>query len=118
MRPLLLFAAAYSRVRDDWQAAGILAAERLEADAHAEARCGFDRVIREPIHAGAAKAEPRREKDFLERQGYSVVTAQNGVPWWYFHGVDGPYSGRQIETVDPGGAVTVPIGGIRVRSAQ
>jgi 2-dehydropantoate 2-reductase len=36
----------------------------------------------------------------------AVIAAQNGIPWWYFHGVDGPYAGRRIETVDPGGAVT------------
>jgi 2-dehydropantoate 2-reductase len=36
----------------------------------------------------------------------AVVAAQNGIPWWYFHGVDGPYSGRRIETVDPEGTVT------------
>src|SRR5262245_30730079 len=32
-----------------------------------------------------------------------VVTAQNGVPWWYFHKHGGPYEGRRIESVDPGG---------------
>ena len=36
----------------------------------------------------------------------AVIAAQNGIPWWYFHGVDGPYAGRRIETVDPRGAVT------------
>ena len=36
----------------------------------------------------------------------AVVAAQNGIPWWYFHGVDGPYAGHRIESVDPGGAVT------------
>src|SRR3954447_10542891 len=36
----------------------------------------------------------------------AVIAAQNGIPWWYFHGVEGPYAGRQIETVDPDGAVT------------
>jgi 2-dehydropantoate 2-reductase len=36
----------------------------------------------------------------------AVIAAQNGIPWWYFHGVSGPYSGRQIETVDPSGAVS------------
>jgi 2-dehydropantoate 2-reductase len=35
-----------------------------------------------------------------------VVAAQNGIPWWYFHGLKGPYEGRRIESVDPGGAVT------------
>ncbi len=36
----------------------------------------------------------------------AVVAAQNGIPWWYFHGLDGPFAGRRIEAVDPGGAVT------------
>jgi 2-dehydropantoate 2-reductase len=34
-----------------------------------------------------------------------VVTAQNGIPWWYFHKHGGPYEGRRIEAVDPGGVV-------------
>ena len=25
-----------------------------------------------------------------------VVAAQNGIPWWYFHGLKGPYEGRRI----------------------
>jgi 2-dehydropantoate 2-reductase len=36
----------------------------------------------------------------------TVVAAQNGVPWWYFHALPGPYRGRRIEAVDPGGAVS------------
>ena len=32
----------------------------------------------------------------------AVVTAVNGVPWWYFHGVDGQYKNKQLESVDPG----------------
>ncbi|OEV10429.1 2-dehydropantoate 2-reductase [Streptomyces nanshensis] len=36
----------------------------------------------------------------------AVVAAQNGIPWWYFHGLEGPYEGRRIESVDPGGAVS------------
>jgi 2-dehydropantoate 2-reductase len=36
----------------------------------------------------------------------SIVAAQNGIPWWYFHGESGPYAGRRIEAVDPGGAVS------------
>jgi 2-dehydropantoate 2-reductase len=34
-----------------------------------------------------------------------VVTAQNGIPWWYFRKHGGPYEGRQIEAVDPGGVI-------------
>jgi 2-dehydropantoate 2-reductase len=36
----------------------------------------------------------------------AVVAAQNGIPWWYFHGVDGPYADRRIEAVDPDGSVS------------
>ncbi|MFD6097868.1 2-dehydropantoate 2-reductase [Nocardiopsis flavescens] len=36
----------------------------------------------------------------------SVVAAQNGIPWWYFHGVPGPFADRRVESVDPGGAVS------------
>lgn len=32
-----------------------------------------------------------------------VVTAQNGIPWWYFHKHGGPFDGHRLETVDPGG---------------
>ncbi|MSO71490.1 MAG: 2-dehydropantoate 2-reductase [Alphaproteobacteria bacterium] len=33
----------------------------------------------------------------------SVVTAQNGIPWWYFHRHGGAHAGRRLEAVDPGG---------------
>jgi 2-dehydropantoate 2-reductase len=42
----------------------------------------------------------------LMHEDTAVIAAQNGIPWWYFHGVDGPYANRPIESVDPGGAVT------------
>ena len=36
--------------------------------------------------------------------GTAVVTAVNGLPWWYFHGLDGPFGGHRLQTVDPTGA--------------
>ena len=42
----------------------------------------------------------------LMHEETAVVAAQNGIPWWYFHGLDGPYEGRRIESVDPDGAVS------------
>jgi 2-dehydropantoate 2-reductase len=36
----------------------------------------------------------------------AVVAGQNGIPWWYFHGIDGEYAGHRIESVDPDGAVS------------
>jgi 2-dehydropantoate 2-reductase len=34
-----------------------------------------------------------------------VVTAQNGIPWWYFHKHGGSYEGQRIQAVDPEGMV-------------
>ena len=31
--------------------------------------------------------------------------AQNGIPWWYFHQVDGEYAKRRITAVDPDGII-------------
>ncbi|ALO97429.1 2-dehydropantoate 2-reductase [Streptomyces hygroscopicus subsp. limoneus] len=36
----------------------------------------------------------------------TVVAAQNGIPWWYFHRHGGPHDGHRLESVDPGGAVS------------
>ncbi len=33
----------------------------------------------------------------------ALVTGINGVPYWYFYGIDGPLRDRRIESVDPGG---------------
>ncbi len=37
--------------------------------------------------------------------GTALVTALNGVPYWYFYGLDGPWRDRRVESVDPGGTV-------------
>ncbi len=36
--------------------------------------------------------------------GTTIVSGVNGVPWWYFHGLEGPLAGTRLESVDPGGA--------------
>jgi 2-dehydropantoate 2-reductase len=36
-------------------------------------------------------------------QDTSVVTAMNGIPWWYFYKTGGAFEGRSLETVDPEG---------------
>jgi 2-dehydropantoate 2-reductase len=33
----------------------------------------------------------------------AVVTAMNGIPWWYFYKSGGRFEGRSLQTVDPGG---------------
>jgi 2-dehydropantoate 2-reductase len=32
----------------------------------------------------------------------SVVCCQNGVPWWYFHGITGPHADKRLDAVDRG----------------
>ena len=44
----------------------------------------------------------------------AVVPAQNGIPWWYFQRSGGPFEGRRLESVDPGGVISKHIGPERV----
>jgi 2-dehydropantoate 2-reductase len=43
-----------------------------------------------------------------------VVTMINGVPWWYFDRLEGPYEGRRLESVDPGGRIAAHIEARRI----
>ncbi|NOG74081.1 2-dehydropantoate 2-reductase [Roseicella sp. DB1501] len=38
-------------------------------------------------------------------EGTTIVSAVNGIPWWYFHKLAGPYEGRRVTSVDPDGEV-------------
>ena len=40
----------------------------------------------------------------------AVVTAQNGIPWWYFYKLPGPWQDHRLESVDPGGRIWQAIG--------
>ncbi|MCF2145677.1 2-dehydropantoate 2-reductase [Desmonostoc muscorum LEGE 12446] len=40
----------------------------------------------------------------------TVITAQNGIPWWYFRHHGGEYEGTRIQSVDPEGIVEAGIG--------
>jgi 2-dehydropantoate 2-reductase len=44
----------------------------------------------------------------------AVVMAVNGLPWWYFHGVEGPLQGRRLTSLDPDGLQWKAIGPQRV----
>jgi 2-dehydropantoate 2-reductase len=44
----------------------------------------------------------------------TVVSTQNGVPWWFFQGAGGELEGIRLETVDPGGVVSSAIDPRRV----
>jgi 2-dehydropantoate 2-reductase len=38
-----------------------------------------------------------------------LLTAMNGVPWWFFDGFGGPCQGRHLDSVDPGGVIAAAI---------
>jgi 2-dehydropantoate 2-reductase len=38
-----------------------------------------------------------------------LVTMINGLPWWYFHGLAGPYEGRGLASLDPDGRLAAHI---------
>jgi 2-dehydropantoate 2-reductase len=58
---------------------------------------------------GAAPAIAR-----LVAPGGLAVFLQNGLPWWYFRDLDGPFRDRLLPTLDPGGtlAAAVPRGAL------
>ena len=37
------------------------------------------------------------------RHGPLLVTAMNGLPWWFLDGLGGPLGGARLDSVDPGG---------------
>ena len=39
--------------------------------------------------------------DALLAPGGAVVTAVNGIPWWYFYGLEGPHKNQRLRSVDP-----------------
>jgi 2-dehydropantoate 2-reductase len=47
----------------------------------------------------------------------AVVTLQNGVPWWYFYKLKGPFEGAQVKTADPDGLIAANVAGERIVGA-
>jgi len=47
----------------------------------------------------AADIAPLLQEDTI------VMTAMNGVPWWFFHGFGGPWQGTQLASIDPQGEI-------------
>jgi 2-dehydropantoate 2-reductase len=44
----------------------------------------------------------------------TIVTMQNGIPWWYFHKHGGDFEGRQVVAADPDGSIARHIDSGRV----
>lgn len=47
----------------------------------------------------------------------AIVTLQNGVPWWFFYKLAGPFEGRPVKAVDPDGIISASIPNERIVGA-
>ena len=77
------------------------------------AEAGHQDYVIVTLKAHSVPAVAERMKPLLGPDT-AVVPAVNGVPWWYFHKLEGPWEGTRVETVDPGGAQWTHIGPERV----
>ena len=46
-------------------------------------------------------------------RGPLMVTAMNGLPWWFLDGLKGPLANQRLENVDPGGRAAALLAGVR-----
>jgi len=74
---------------------------RVRATDKAEEAGPQDYVVVTLKANGLAPAAPEIAK--LVGPHTALVTGINGVPYWYFYGLDSPWRDRVVESVDPGG---------------
>ena len=74
---------------------------RLACTDKAEEAGRQDYVIVTLKATGLAPAAPQIAR--LMGPETSLVTGINGIPYWYFYGLEGPWRDRAVESVDPGG---------------
>ncbi|MEO5671846.1 MAG: 2-dehydropantoate 2-reductase [Ramlibacter sp.] len=61
-------------------------------------------AVKAPAMADVAKAiGPLLGPDTM------VLTAMNGVPWWFFEGFGGRHAGQRLKAVDPDGAIALAV---------
>jgi 2-dehydropantoate 2-reductase len=61
-------------------------------------------AVKGPALAGIAVAmSPLLNRDTI------VMTAMNGVPWWFFHEFGGEYAGMRLTSIDPDGSIAAAI---------
>ncbi len=44
----------------------------------------------------------------------AIVTMQNGIPWWYFQRLGGPYDGAPVRSADPDGSIARAVDPARI----
>ncbi len=82
---------------------------------------GAETIVRPRCVASAAEAGPQdyvvvtlkahslpgaaRQMQPLLGENTAIVSAVNGIPWWYFYGLGGEFTDRRVASVDPDGSV-------------
>ncbi len=51
------------------------------------------------------------------QDGPLLVTAMNGLPWWFVNGLDGPLLGARLDSIDPGGRAAALLAEVRPAGA-
>ena len=98
---------------------------RVRLEDGSEQHAGNVRAVQEPAEAGPQDAvlltvKAHQVKNLLPGLAAlfgpdtMLVSMINGLPWWYFHKLAGPYEGRHLESVDPGGVIAAHIDPARV----
>lgn len=49
--------------------------------------------------------------------GPLLITAMNGLPWWFLDDLDGPLNNQRLDSVDPGGKAAAMLGNVRAVGA-
>jgi ketopantoate reductase len=74
-----------------------------------EAKDSLDGLPRQDLIVLAVKAHfldsIARQIPALADAETTIMTVQNGIPWWYFHRHGGPHDGRRLRSVDPSGVL-------------
>lgn len=84
--------------------------ERFDVSASADAASlGPQDLVIVAVKAPALQ-EVARQIGPLIGPDTAVLTAMNGVPWWFLHGFGGALQGKALASVDPGGAIAAAIG--------
>ena len=48
--------------------------------------------------------------NYLFDENTTVITGINGIPWWYFYKLKGPYENHNLQAIDPDGKIWETIG--------
>ncbi len=55
-----------------------------------------------------------RDMDHVMGAETVILPVQNGIPWWYFHKLEGDFEGKRINSLDPSGVLTKHIDADRI----